>query len=205
MKKTIAIIASLMLIATAANAQSKLFDLLKGSATQNVAEALLGAVAGQQNVDITGTWIYQGVAVDLVSENLFGTVASKAAMGTVETKLDESLAKVGIKPGVATLTFDKDYKFYFKVGKVSVPGTWTQEDDKITIKFGKALTFLQLDGIIKGSMTGCDVLFEADKFLSFAEKVISIYGNVSGNSLVGNLGTVIGNAKGLDAGFKLSK
>lgn len=205
MKKTIAIIASLMLIATAANAQSKLFDLLKGSATQNVAEALLGAVTGQQNVDITGTWIYQGVAVDLVSENLFGTVASKAAMGTVETKLDESLAKVGIKPGVATLTFDKDYKFYFKVGKVSVPGTWTQEDDKITIKFGKALTFLQLDGIIKGSMTGCDVLFEADKFLSFAEKVISIYGNVSGNSLVGNLGTVIGNAKGLDAGFKLSK
>ena len=205
MKKTITIIASLMLIATAANAQSKLFDLLKGSATQNVAEALLGAVTGQQNVDITGTWIYQGVAVDLVSENLFGTVASKAAMGTVETKLDESLAKVGIKPGVATLTFDKDYKFYFKVGKVSVPGTWTQEDDKITIKFGKALTFLQLDGIIKGSMTGCDVLFEADKFLSFAEKVISIYGNISGNSLVGNLGTVIGNAKGLDAGFKLSK
>lgn len=205
MKKIIAVIATAALFATAANAQSKLFDLLKGSATQNVAEALLGAVTGQQNVDLTGTWTYQGVAVDLVSENLFGTVASKAAMGTVESKLDESLAKVGIKPGVATLTFDKDYKFSFKVGKISMPGTWTQEDDKVTLKFGKAFTFLQLDGIVKGSMTGCEVLFEADKFLKFAEKVIEIYGNISGNSLVSSLGGVISGAKGLDAGFKLSK
>lgn len=205
MKKIIAIIATMVLLGTAANAQSKLFDLLKGSATQNVAEAILGAVVGQQNVDLTGTWVYQGVAVDLVSENLFGTVASKAAMGTVESKLDESLSKVGIKPGVATLTFDKDYKFYFKIGKVNVPGTWTQEDDKVTIKFGKNLTFLQLDGIVKSSATGCDVLFEADKFLAFAEKLISIYGNISGNSLVSSLGSVVANAKGLDAGFKLSK
>lgn len=205
MKKAIALIGAVVLFATAANAQSKLFDLIKGSATQNVAEAILGAVTGQQNVDLTGTWVYQGVAVDLVSENLFGTVASKAAMGTVESKLDESLAKVGIKPGVATLTFDKDYKFYFKVGKVNLPGTWTQEDDKVTIKFGKNLTFLQLDGIVKGGVTGTEVLFEADKFLAFAEKLISIYGNISGNSLVSSLGSVISNAKGLDAGMKLSK
>lgn len=205
MKKIIVIIATVLLAGTAANAQSKLFDLLKGSATQNVAEAILGAVSGQQNVDLTGSWTYQGVAVDLVSENLFGTVASKAAMGTVEKKLDDALVKVGVKPGVATLTFDKDYKFYFKVGKVNIPGTWTQEDDKVTVKFGKALTFLQLDGIVKGSMSGCEVLFEADKFLKFAEKIIEIYGNVSGNSLVSGLGSVISSAKGLDAGFKLSK
>lgn len=205
MKKITVIIASMVLCATAANAQSGLFDLLKGSATQSVAEALLGAVTGQQNIDLTGTWIYQGVAADVVSENLFGSLASKAAMGTVESKCDEALAKVGIKPGVATLTFDKDYKFYFKVGKLSIPGTWTQEDDKVTIKFGKALTFMQLDGIVKSSTGGCEVLFEADKFLKFAEKAIAIIGNISGNSLVSSLGSVVSNAKGLDAGFKLSK
>lgn len=206
MKKIIAIMASALLFAGVANAQGSLFDLLKGSATQTVAESILGAITGATTaVDLTGTWVYQGVACDVVSENLFGSLASKAAMGTVESKIDEALTKVGIKPGVATVTFGKDYSFQFKVGVIKLNGTWTQEKDKVTIKLGKAFTYLQLDGIVKPNTTGCEVLFEADKFLAFAEKAVEIVGNVSGNSLVSSVSGLISGAKGLDAGLKLSR
>ena len=232
MKKVLVIIASLALCAGAANAQSILgsllggsssssssstsgytsgstgsvLDLLKGSTTQSVAKSLLGTLVGSvQNVDLAGTWNYNGVAAAVSSSNVLGNLASSVAMGTVESKLDEALAKVGVKPGAATLTFGSDYSFKMTVGKLPLTGTWTQEDDKVTIKFGKAFTYLQLDGVVKATTDGCEILFDADKFLTFASKAISIIGNVSNSSLVSTVSNLVSSAEGLDAGFKLTR
>lgn len=228
MKKSLAILAAITLSVTAANAQgllgsllggsssskeqntytgtqNGLFDLLKGSSTQSVAESLLGLVTGTTTtcVDLSGTWTYNGVAANVSSENLFGSIAAKAATKTVETKIDEYFSKVGIKPGIATLTFGKDYSFVMNVGAVPIKGTWTQEADKVTIKLGKAFTFLKLEGIVKSEAGGCEILFNADKFLAFAAKAVEVVGSISGNGLTSTLSSVINNCQGLDAGFHL--
>lgn len=209
MKKIIIAISALVLSASAANAQS-LLDLLKGSANQGVASSLLetigNAVAGTiKTVDLAGTWNYAGAAAAISTENALTGIAANAAMGTVENKLNEVLAKVGIKPGSATLTFGSDYSFTLKTGLIPLNGTWTQTESGVTLKFGKALTYLTLDGTVKATTNGCEILFDGTKFLGFIEKVVTYAGKISKSTIVNTASTLLSSAKGLDLGLKLTK
>lgn len=205
MKRIIVIVSAVVLSASVAGAQN-LFSALKGVASQTSLSSVVSAVANGVNaiiptsVSLPGTWTYNGVAVGVDSGNALTKVAAGAAMSSVETKIDNALAKVGIKPGAATVTFGNDYSFSFKVGKINIPGTWEQKDDKVTIKFGKLLSFIQLEGIVKNAAGGCEILFDVDKYVAFAEKIISVLG--SKGSTVSSL---LSSVDGVDAGFKLAK
>ena len=60
-------------------------------------EKAVNVVTGKSTANMTGTWSYTGSAIESESDNLLqkagGTVAATAA----EKKLDEQLAKAGIK------------------------------------------------------------------------------------------------------------
>ena len=120
MKKIIVILGSLMLVASAANAQSWLDSFLK-MATEKVGDVINGKAAATSAFDIKGTWQYQGVAIGAGSDNILGNLAASAGSGTVEKKADELLAKAGIKPGAATLNFKEDGSFTLLAGKDPKP------------------------------------------------------------------------------------
>lgn len=204
MKKALTIFAAIALFSATAGAQS-LLDIIKGSASQVLSDVISGTTTAS-TIELEGTWTYNGVAVGVDAGNMFGNIASSAVMGTVESKLDEYLAKVGIKPGVATLSFGTDYTFVLQAGKAKINGTWEQVGDKVTLKFGKNMTFLKLEGVVKAATGGCEVLFDADKFISFAEKAASVIASITGeNSTAATISGLLNNVKGLDAGFKLVK
>lgn len=227
MKKVISIFLAAVLFVCSANAQglfgsllggssssssnassgtgTSLLDLIKGSNTQNVAKSILTYLVGTQSVDLKGDWVYNGAAVSLSSISVLGNIASSVATGSVESKIDDAFAKVGIKPGSATFSFGDNYAFKMMVGRIPINGTWTQEDDKVTLKLGKAFTYLTLDGVVKTTADGCEILFDADKFLAFATKVLSVVGQLSNNSLLGTLTGLSDKVDGLDAGFKLTR
>lgn len=212
MKKIIAIAASLVLVASAANAQSGFFNALKNvtsglssDSASSIINTVLGTVAGELPVDLSGTWTYQGCAVAADGENVLKNIAANAAMSSVEAKLDEGLAKVGINPGVATITFAKDYNFTLTAGKINVNGTWEQDGNRVVLKFGKLYNYLTMVGTAKNTTNGCEILFDASKFTTFAQKVIDIISKISSNSLLATVSSLISQVDGMKAGLKLSK
>ncbi len=202
MKKVFVILSALVLTATAASAQSWLDSFLK-VATEKVGDVITGT-SSAASFDIKGSWKYQGVAISASSENVLTSLATSAGAGTIEKKCDDLLAKAGIKAGAATLNFKEDGSFTLNAGKINLPGTWTKEGSKLTINFAKLFTF-KLVGTIKTTSTGCQLLFDADKFVGFISKVLEVVNKVAHNSALASVQQMLANAKGVQLGFKLAK
>lgn len=202
MKKVFVILSALVLTATAASAQSWLDSFLK-VATEKVGDVITGT-SSAASFDIKGSWKYQGVAISASSENVLTSLATSAGAGTIEKKCDDLLAKAGIKAGAATLNFKEDGSFTLNAGKINLPGTWTKEGSKLTINFAKLFTF-KLVGTIKTTSTGCQLLFDADKFVGFISKVLEVVNKVANNSTLASVQQMLANADGVQLGFKLAK
>ena len=228
MKKILATISAMLLIASAANAQSgllgslgKIFGGGKTESTENtgnaagsvasaagsILESVLGTVISQTvNVSLPGTWTYAGVASAIQTENTLTTLAASAYKEKLEAKLDGYLQRVGIVPGVATIAFTADGGFAIASGnKTIAAGTYTYENKVIVMKFGKVYNFLTMEGTVTASTNGAQVLFEAGKFLEFAKKAIKVVGAKSSNSTYNNIASVINEISGLKLGFDMKK
>ena len=213
MKKIFTTILALMLVASAANAQSGLLGKIFGgnsenkSAAGNLLESVLGTVISQNvNVSLPGTWTYAGVASAVETENTLTTLAASTYKENLETKLDGYLKKVGIVPGVATITFNNDNTFAIVSGaKTIASGTYTYDNKAIVMKFGKLYNYLTMEGTVTASTSGAQVLFDANKFLEFAKKAVKVVGAKSSNSTVNTIASLTEQLSGLKLGFDLKK
>ena len=209
MKKLIAILGTLMLMASAASAQNVLGGILNSLGGGNIGETItnvITGITGGSNIDLAGTWNYNGVGAAVRGDNILSTVAGNAAVSTIETKADNILAKAGIAPGTATFTFNQDGTFLFQAGRwIKLNGTYVQNGSAVTMKFGKALTYLQMDGTVSATSDGCKILFNGEKFMTFAQKVIEYARKITTSAGVATVGNILSTAKSLDAGFKLTR
>jgi hypothetical protein len=208
MKRIATLLGVTMLFASAAGAQNILGGIINSIGSGNVGETVgnvLSSVVGVP-VDLTGTWTYGGVGAAVKSDNIFSNVAGNAAISTIESKADNILAKAGISAGAATFTFNQDGTFSFKAGRLpAINGTYVQNGSAVTLKFGKALTFLQMDGTVSATTNGCKILFNGEKFMDFAQKVIEYAKKITTSSGVATVGNILSTAKSVDAGFKLTR
>ena len=209
MKKIVAILGALMLVASAASAQNILGGILNSVTGGNVGETVgnvLTSVLGGGQVDLAGTWTYGGVGAAVKSDNILSNVAGNAAISTIESKADNILAKAGVTPGAATFTFNQDGTFSFKAGKLpAISGTYTQNGNAVTMKFGRQLTFLQLDGTVSAATNGCKILFNGEKFMTFTQRLIEYARKITTSAGVATVGNILSTAKSVDAGFKLTR
>ena len=197
-----------MLFASVAGAQNVLGGILNSIGSGNVGETIGNVLSGVvgSTVDLTGTWTYGGVGAAVKSDNILSTVAGNAALSTIESKADNILAKAGVSAGAATFTFNQDGTFTFKAGRLpAISGTYTQNGNAVTMKFGKALSLLQLDGTVSATANGCKILFNGEKFMSFAQKVIEYAKKITTSYGVATIGNILSTAKSVDAGFKLTR
>jgi len=208
MKKAATLLGALMLFASVAGAQNVLGGILNSIGSGNVGETIGNVLSGVvgSTVDLTGTWTYGGVGAAVKSDNILSTVAGNAAISTIESKADNILAKAGVSAGAATFTFNQDGTFTFKAGRLpAISGTYTQNGNAVTMKFGKALSLLQLDGTVSATANGCKILFNGEKFMSFAQKVIEYAKKITTSYGVATIGNILSTAKSVDAGFKLTR
>lgn len=153
------IIAVALLMATNSQAQS-LKDLFN---KENI-EKVVNTVTGKSTASMEGTWVYSGAAIEFESDNLLqkagGTVAATAA----EKKLNEQLAKVGIKEGQMSFTFNADSTFNVKVGAKSMKGTYSYNasEQMVNLKFVK---LIGLNAKVNCTSSNMDLLFNSDKLL----------------------------------------
>jgi hypothetical protein len=210
MKKLVSILAVALGLSLSAQAQGSLLGGLlggDGSTLGNVLSGLAGVVYSAP-VTLDGTYTYNGVAINAASSEggLLTNLAGSAVTGGLESKADEYLAKVGIKPGSMTFVFNKeDNTFTMNIGSLKLPGTYRVGDGErtVTLTFGKSLQFLSMTGTLESSLSGARMLFTADKLMALIKKVAGKLGTSSGQ-----LGSIAKLAEGYDSfkiGFKLTK
>ena len=160
-------------------------------------EKAVNAVTGKSTADMTGTWSYTGSAIEFESDNLLQkAVAATAA----EKKLDEQLAKVGIKAGQMSFTFNADSTFSAKVGQKSMKGSYSYDasTQKVNLKFAK---LIGMNAKVNATSTTMDLLFESDKLL----KLITFLSSKSSNSTLKSIGSLANSYDGMMLGFSLQK
>lgn len=208
MKKIALIFSSLTFFSAAAGAQNILGGILNSVAGGNVGETITNVISGVVggSVDLAGTWTYGGVGAAVKSDNILSSVAGNAAIGTIESKADAILAKAGVSAGAGTFTFNPDGTFTFKAGKLpAISGTYTQNGNAVTLKFGKVLSSLQLDGTVSAAAGGCKVLFDGEKFMAFAQKMVEYAQKITTSAGVATIGNLLSTARSVDVGFKLTR
>ena len=116
------------------------------------------------------------------------------------------LQKIGIVPGIATIIYGTDNTFTIVSGsKTIASGTYTYENKVLNMKFGKVYNFLSMTGTVTASTSGCQVLFEAGKFLEFAKKALKVVGGKADNSTLGAIAGIADQITGLKLGFDMKK
>lgn len=189
MKRFFLILTACAAMSLSASAQSGLSSILGavagaadnsgkvGNILNSISKVVYSYTGNLTAVDLPGKWTYNGAAVGVSSStNALASIAGTAATSTVEDKVDSYLSKVGIRPGSAVFTFNEDLTFTCQFGKVPLSGTWkTLNDGKnIQLQFGKTLKYLSMTGTLQNSQNGCEMLFDASKFLGFAKKVAAV-------------------------------
>lgn len=172
---------------------------------QSLLGSLLGGLVGEaiplSDRAIQGTWSYASPECRFKSENALASAGGAVAANTIENKLAEIYAKVGIKKGVCSFTFNEDKTCEIKYGNKTLKGTWTLDakNRDLVIKAG----LLTLNAKAYYSVKELTLLFESDKILSVVKVLGSIAGGLS--STVGSLTQILDNYDGLLLGFNLSK
>lgn len=175
------------------------------NALGSVLGGLLGTVVTPK---LDGTYNYNGIAVSMTKneDGIVSSLAGTAVSSAVETKIDELLAKYGIKPGAMTVTFtDSDRTFTWTIGGFPFNGTYQLSDDNkaITLNFGRTLKFFTMTGSLDLTLDGVKMLFTSDKTTEFIKKTLAKLGEKKTD-----VGTIAKMASGYDnykIGFKLSK
>lgn len=191
------------MICGTASAQS-LTDLLKKVTTnetvKNVVENVTGTVIP---VDIKGTWTYSGTAVKFESDDLLKSTAASLAATQVEEKLDSYVAKVGIKAGTFSFTFNEDNSFTATVKGKNFSGTYELSEDYKTISliFGTKISLKPFTASLSATSTQIDLLFEADRLLELLGKLTAS----SSNSTLKTIGTLVNQYDGMQLGLELQK
>ena len=199
------IIASVLCFAGNTVSAQTLKDMLGKVTNNSTVNEIVEKVTGVNlsKGDIKGTWNYTGSAVKLESEDILKTAAAGAAATQIEKKLDEYLAKAGLKTGTFSFTFNEDNTFATTVKGKSFNGTYTLSEDGTTInlKYGKSLGSTGITATAQINASTFELLFKADKLLDLIGKLTAN----TNNTTLKTIGTLAGQYDGLKIGLELQK
>ena len=211
MRKLVSIVALAVAFSVSASAQGGLAGVLGGDKTTSTLGNILSGIAGtvySSPVTLDGSYIYNGIAVSATSSEggILTNLAGTAVTSGIETKADEYLAKVGIKPGAMKWTFNAtDNTFAVSIGSISIPGTYKVGNGErtVTLTFGKSFQFLSMTGTLESSSSGARMLFTSDKAVAFLKKLASTLGQSS--SSIAGIASLANGYDNYRIGFKLAK
>ncbi len=150
---------------------------------------------------LIGTWKYQQPDCVFESENLLMKAGGAVAANKVEAELSTALAKVGIKSGSCSFTFNKDNTYTAVIGSRKITGNYTlnAKDKTITMTYLAGLgTMTPKATLTNGKLC---LLYESDKLL----KLVSAVSALSGSTAVKTLGSIAGEYDGMYIGMQLKK
>lgn len=211
MKRFLILLGVVVMSASTANAQFNLSSLVNKAkeAVSDVAgdvvdeyvpdevQQLLGIAIPE--VEIPGTWSYVDVAVEFTSADVLTNAGGKVAAQTVEEKLAPMLAKVGIKQGAFTFTFEEDGTLTTTLAKKTVKGTWKYDKKNESVTLG--LSGKEFSTRMTAGEKNINILFKADKLLELIKTVSA----TSSNTTLAAIGAIAKTYDGMNIGFECEK
>lgn len=187
-----------------------------GSAVTNILGAILGNSLTLSYEALEGIWDYEGVACVLESEEALSNIGGTLVTGTLETKIDEKLALIGVSKGNCSFTFAKDSTCVIRVGGYNLNGKYRLNVEDKVIDFTFMYDKLPLKTYVSYEIQSVDIVFKADRLLSFIKNVasyVSDSGAAGGQQgqlqaamqAVGAMGKLLENYDSMMLGAKLSK
>jgi len=210
MKKLFSVLALAAVVTVSANAQSNLGSILGSLGNGTLGNVLTNAAGAIYSgpVSLNGTYAYNGIAITATSSEggIVSNLAGTAVTSGLESKADEYLAKIGVKPGAMTWTFNAtDNTFTLNVAGISIPGKYKVGDGEktVTLTFGKSFHFLDMPGTLENSLSGARMTFTSDKAMAFFKKLAGVLSQSS--SQIAGISKLASGYDNFRIGFKLSK
>ena len=191
-----AVLITLLLVPTVNRAQS-IKDLFNKDNISKVVNAVTGHT---ETVDMTGTWRYTGSAIEFESENLLKKAGGTVAASAAEQKLDEQLAKVGIKEGQLSFTFNADSTFVSTLGKRKLNGTYSYDAGTQMLHL-RYMKLIPMNAKVNYTTQQMDLLFEADKLL----KLITLLTSKSSRANLKAISSMADSYEGMMLGYELKR
>ena len=149
--------------------------------------------------ELVGTWEYTEAAVVFESNNAVKDMGGKVASAAIEKKLQSEFSKFGIKKGQMKMTFDKDGNFTQTLGRQTLTGTYTTSGKQVVLTYSTGLK--QLVGTTQLDGNDLLIVMDVSKLLKYAGSL----GQLTGNSTISSLGSLLGSYDGMEVGLKLEK
>ena len=191
-----AVLITLLLVPTVNRAQS-IKDLFNKDNISKVVNAVTGHT---ETVDMTGTWRYTGSAIEFESENLLKKAGGTVAASAAEQMLDEQLAKVGIKEGQLSFTFNADSTFVSTLGKRKLNGTYSYDAGTQMLHL-RYMKLIPMNAKVNYTTQQMDLLFEADKLL----KLITFLSSKSSSATLKAISSLADSYDGMMLGYELKR
>lgn len=208
--KKIAVMAVMLMCGINANAQLDLGNILgsvvsgsssSSSSTSDLISNLTSVFSSKKQAstkNLVGTWQYSEPAIVFTSDNILAKTASKVAANKIESKLQTTLNKYGIKKGSMSITFNEDGTFTETLAGKTMSGKWSISNKKLALTYGGVKTVnitTQLDG------SNLQIVTDASKLLSLTKSL----GAKSTNSTISTVTSLMKNVNGMQAGITLVK
>lgn len=177
-----------------------------GTALTNngIVSGLLGSVLNAfttvNKETILGTWNFKGSAFVFESENALANLGSDAIASQVEAKVDQYLAKLNIKDGLCSITFNEDNTCIFAVGKKNLNGTYEFNAETKELKLSYA-GLLSTTAFLVYDAGTINIVYQSDGLL----RILKAIGSMSSNGTVALLNTLLEQYDGLRIGMAFSK
>ena len=149
--------------------------------------------------ELVGTWKYTEPAVVFESNNALKNIGGKVASAAIEKKLQSEFSKFGIRKGQMKMTFDKDGNFTQTLGRQTLTGTYTTSGKQVVLTYSTGLK--QLVGTTQLDGNDLLIVMDVSKLLKYAGSL----GQLTGNSTISSLGSLLGSYDGMEVGLKLEK
>lgn len=163
-------------------------------------ERAVSTVAGKNTASLEGTWTFSGSAVEFESDDLLQKAGGAVAANLVESKLNEQLEKLGIKPGTLSFTFNPDSTFQTKLGTKKLSGTYSYDQASRTVEL-KYVKLVKLNAKANCTSQQLDLLFNADKLLD----LITLLSSKTNSSVLQSVTSLADNYDGMRLGLALKK
>lgn len=162
---------------------------------------LLGTSTTLSQKSIEGTWSYSGANCVFESENLLAKAGGAVAANKIENDINTQLAKVGIKNGSCSFTFNSDNTYTANIGGRTISGNYTLNTKKKTMTLTYLAGLAQMTPHVAMQNGQLCLLMEGNKMLNLLKTVSAL----SKSSSMSTVSSILGNYSGMYVGMKLSK
>lgn len=217
MKKSyisLAVLAGSMMLATSCGTTAGITSSNSSSSSNATSSAietgasllgnLLSGVLGGSTLSessIVGTWNYTGADCVFESENLLAKAGGAVAASKVESEVNDNLAKVGIKKGACSFTFNKDNTYTANLGGRTIQGNYTLDTKNKKIKMTYLGGLASMTPHVAMNNGKLSLLIESSKMLTLIKGASAL----SKSTTASTISTVLSQYNGMYIGMQLSK